>query len=267
MPIENYDVVWITGASSGIGEALALELAKKPVKLILSARREPELERVKNACLSNGEAEVRILPLDLSMPETLEEKTREAETMFGQVDVLINNGGISQRDMIVNTSLEVDRRLMEVNYFGSIALSKYLLPAMVERKSGHHVIITSAVGIISTPKRSAYSASKHALHGFYDALRAEHHEDGIKVTIVCPGYVNTNISYNALMGDGKQQNKLDNAQANGLTPEFTAKKIIAAIDKGKQEVYIGGFKEKLGIYMKRFFPYIYSIAVRKMAVT
>jgi len=129
------------------------------------------------------------------------------------------------------------------------------------------VVVTSAVGIISTPKRSAYSASKHALHGFYDALRAEHHDDDISVTIICPGYVHTNISYNALMGDGSKQDKLDNAQANGLSPVYTAKKIISSIEKGRQEVYIGGFKELLGIYMKRFFPYLYSIAVRKMSVT
>ncbi|MGB3465709.1 MAG: SDR family oxidoreductase [Cyclobacteriaceae bacterium] len=267
MSINENNVIWITGASSGIGEALALELSKKPVKLILSARRESELLRVRDSCLETGKAQIMVLPLDLADAESLPDKTKEAEYLFGKVDILINNGGISQRDMIINTSMEVDRKLMEVNYFGSIALSKYLLPKMVERKSGHHVIVTSAVGIISTPKRSAYSASKHALHGFYDALRAEHHLDNIKVTIVCPGYVKTNISYNALMGNGKRQNKLDNAQANGLTSEYTAKKIIAAINQEKQEVYIGGFKEKLGIYMKRFFPYIYSVAVRKMAVT
>lgn len=260
-------VIWITGASSGIGEALAYELAMHPVKLILSARRESELQRVKEACDQSTNKGIVVLPLDLEAADSLEEITRKAESFFGVVDILINNGGISQRDMIINTALEVDRRLMEVNYFGSIALSKYLLPGMITRNSGHHVVVTSAVGIISTPKRSAYAASKHALHGFYDALRAEHHNDNIKVTIICPGYVHTNISYNALLGDGVKQNKLDNAQANGLTPEFTARKIVKAIVTGKQEVYIGGFKEVLGIYVKRFFPYLYSVAVRKLKVT
>ncbi|MEL6556859.1 MAG: SDR family oxidoreductase [Bacteroidota bacterium] len=260
-------VIWITGASSGIGEALAYELAQKPVKLILSARRENELERVKAACDQTANGGIKVLPMDLEAAGTLEAVVKTAESLFGHVDILINNGGMSQRDMILNTSLDVDRRLMEVNYFGTIALSKFLLPGMVKRKTGHHVVVTSAVGIISTPKRSAYAAAKHALHGFYDALRAEHHNDLIKVTIVCPGYVHTNISYNALLGDGERQNKLDNAQANGLTPEYTAERIVKAIRKGKQEVYIGGFKEVLGIYLKRYFPYLYSIIVRKLKVT
>ena len=260
-------VIWLTGASSGIGESLAYELAKYPVKLILSARRETELQRVKEACDISAGAEIEILTLDLAAAETLEQKCEEATRIFGRVDVLINNGGISQRDMIINTDMAVSRRLMEVNYFGSVALSKYLLPQMAERKSGHHVIITSAVGIITTPKRSAYAASKHALHGFYDTLRAEHHDDQIKVTIILPGYVHTNISYNALMGDGTRQDKLDNAQAKGLSPEYTARKIVKAIERGKQEVYIGGFKEVFGIYLKRFFPYLFSIAVRKLSVT
>ena len=260
-------VIWITGASSGIGEYLAYELVKYPVKLILSARRESELQRVKDACDTSVGAEVAILPLDLAEADSLEGKCEEATKIYGRVDILINNGGISQRDMIINTDMSVSRRLMEVNYFGSVALSKFLLPQMVKRQTGHHVIITSAVGIITTPKRSAYAASKHALHGFYDTLRAEHHDDNIKVTIICPGYVHTNISYNALMGDGTRQDKLDNAQATGLSPEYTARKIVKSITAQKQEVYIGGFKEVFGIYLKRFFPYLFSIAVRKMSVT
>ena len=260
-------VIWLTGASSGIGESLAYELAKFPVKLIISARRETELQRVKEACDAIGSAQTAILTLDLAAADTLEQVCKKATDVFGRVDILINNGGISQRDKIINTDMAVSRRLMEVNYFGSIALSKYLLPEMLRRKSGHHVVISSAVGIITTPKRSAYAASKHALHGFYDTLRAEHHDDHIKVTMICPGYVHTNISYNALLGDGTKQNKLDNAQATGLSPEYTARKIVKAIEREKQEVYIGGFKEVFGIYLKRFFPYLFSIAVRKMSVT
>ena len=163
-------VVWLTGASSGIGEQLAYQLADKGAKLVLSARRKEELERVKNNCNSDT---IEILTLDLEDNFSLQQKFKEARTFFGDIDILINNGGISQRDTILNTSLEVDRKLMEVNYFGSITLSKMLLPKMVERKSGHHVIVTSTVGIINTPYRSGYGASKHALHGFYDALRAE----------------------------------------------------------------------------------------------
>ncbi len=257
-------VVWLTGASSGIGEQLAYQLAEKGAKLVLSARRMEELERVKAKCNSDH---VETLSLDLEDSFSLKQRSKEVGTIFGEVDILINNGGISQRDTILNTSLEVDRKLMEVNYFGSITLSKMLLPEMVNRKKGHHVIVTSTVGIINTPYRSGYGASKHALHGFYDALRAEHHEDNIKVTIVLPGYIKTNISYNALTGDGSQQNKMDPGQEHGMSPEKCAKLIIRAIESNKQEAYIGGMKEKMGIYLKRFWPTAAAKAIRKLRVT
>lgn len=258
--------IWLTGASSGIGEALAYELSKKDVKLILSARRIEELERVKANC--EGEAKnIAALTIDLEDNFSLVQKVKEAQTFFGTIDVLVNNAGISQRDLIVNTSLEVDRRLMEINYFGTITLSKRLLPEMIKNGGGHHVIITSAVGIINTPFRSAYGASKHALHGFYDVLRAEHHKDNIKVTLILPGYVKTNISFNALIGDGSKQNKMDNAQANGMSAEKCARLIVKSIERNKQEVYIGGLKEKFGIYLKRFWPKAAAIAIRKLSVT
>lgn len=257
--------IWVTGASSGIGEGLVRHLSRINCNLIISARRIEELERVKSE--NQNQATIEVLPLDLADGASLEGKAREAEKLFDGVDILINNGGISQRDKVINTSIEVQRQIMEVNYFGTIALSKYLLPGMVQRGFGHHVVVTSAVGIISTPLRSGYSASKHAIHGFYDALRAEHHDDGMKVTLILPGYVNTKISYNALMGDGSKQNTLDKAQAAGLTVDQLVKKMLRSIAAQKEESYIGGLKEVFGIYMKRFFPGIFSILVRKMAVT
>lgn len=256
-------VVWLTGASSGIGEQLAYRLSEKGAKLIISARRMEELERVKSQCKSE---DVAILPLDLEDGFSLKQKSKEAETIFGPIDILVNNGGISQRDKIINTSLEVDRKLMEINYFGSITLSKSLLPKMVERKKGHHVVVTSTVGIISTPYRSGYGASKHALHGFYDVLRAEHHEDNIKVTIVLPGYIKTDISLNALMGDGSQQEKMDKGQASGMSAEKCARLIVKSIENNKNEAYIGGMKEKAGIYLKRFWPKAAALAIRKLGV-
>lgn len=258
-------VVLITGASSGIGEALAYELSRKGAKLIVSSRRKKELELVRSNC--ENQEEIKILPLDLTDSFGIQQKSKEAESFYGHIDILINCGGVSQRDKVLNTKIDVDRQIMEVNYFGSIILTKALLPKMVERKSGHQVIITSATGIISTPFRSSYAASKHALHGFYDALRAEHYRDNVKVSIILPGYVKTNISYNALMGDGTRQNKMDNAQDNGLSPEECASKIIKAIEKDKEEVYIGRFREVAGIYIKRFFPGLFSRIVRKAAVT
>lgn len=260
-------VVWLTGASSGIGEALAYQLAEKGARLILSARRKEELERVKNACTPKAQEDIRILPLDLADHASLEQKITGALAFYGQVDVLINGGGISQRDRAINTSLEVDRQIMEVNYFGSIALSKGILKSQVKQRSGHHVVISSAVGIISSPLRSAYSASKHALHGFYDALRAEHHRDNIKVSVICPGYIRTNISKNALMGDGRSQGTMDDAQTNGISPEKCAAKIIKAIETNKEEVYIAGARELAGIYTKRFIPGLFSMMIRKVKVT
>ena len=258
-------VVWVTGASSGIGEALAYELSKEGAKLILSARRLSELERVQKQCAN--QENTKVLTLDLSEPFSLSQKALEAETFFGEIDILINSGGISQRDTALNTSLEVDRKIMEVNYFGSISLSKAVLPGMVKRKKGHHVVISSATGIVSSPLRSGYAASKHALHGFYDALRAEHYTDNIQVSIICPGYIKTNISLNALMGDGSNQNKMDDAQANGISAEECARQTIRAIKKDREEVYIAGLRETLGIYIKRFFPSLFSRIIRKAKVT
>lgn len=257
-------VVWLTGASSGIGEQLAYQLSEKGAKLIISARRKEQLDRVKNACKSD---QVKVLTLDLEDNFSLIQKAKEAETLFGPIDILINNGGISQRDKIINTSLDVDRKLMEINYFGSVTLSKLLLPSMVDRKRGHHVIVTSTVGIINTPFRSGYGASKHALHGFYDVLRAEHHDDNIKVTIVLPGFIKTEISYNALTGDGSKQDKMDNAQEKGMSAEKCARLIVKSIENNKNAAYIGGIKEKAGIYLKRFWPKAAAMVIRKLAVT
>lgn len=257
-------VIWLTGASSGIGEQMAYKLAEKGAKLIISARRKEELERVKKNCNSDT---VETLTIDLADSFSLEQRAKEAETLFGPIDILINNGGISQRDSILNTSLEVDRKLMEVNYFGAITLSKSLLPKMVERKKGHHVIVTSTVGIINTPLRSGYGASKHALHGFYDVLRAEHHDDNIKVSIILPGFIRTEISKNALTGDGTPQETMDKATGNGMSAERCAHLIVNAIEKNKNEVYIGGLKEKTGIYLKRFWPRAARKVIRKLSVT
>lgn len=259
-------VIWITGASSGIGEALANELAKKGARLILSARRKEELERVKGNCNAAVQPNIRILPLDLSQPSTLKLSTEAAVQLFGHVDILINNGGISQRSLAKETSLEVDRAIMEVDYFGTIALTKYLLPHFLKRKSGHYVVTSSVMGKIGTPYRSGYSAAKHALHGFFDSLRAEVWKDNIFVTLVCPGWIRTNITLNAMIGDGSKLNAMDKTTDKGLSPAQCAKKIIEAIQKKKEEVYIGGAKEIFGVYTKRFFPKLFSKIVRKVAV-
>jgi short-subunit dehydrogenase len=264
MPSLNNKVVWLTGASSGIGEALAYELAGKGAKLILSARRKEELERVKGNCPKESQPNIRVLPLDLSQPATLMLCTEAAVQVFGHIDILINNGGIRQRSLIKETNLEVDRKLMEINYFGTVALTRYLLPHFVNQKHGHYVVVSSLTGKFGTPYRSGYAASKHALHGFYDAVRAEHFNDGIKVTMICPGFIDTNVTHQPLIDD-RATHKMDEAQYKGKSPAWCASKIVSAIQKQKQEVYIRG-REVLAVYIKRFFPKIFSFVIRKAAV-
>lgn len=256
-------VIWITGASSGIGEALSYELSKRQAKLILSARREEELIRVKNKC--THPEDVFILPLDLSCKEQMTAKAETAFKAFKGLDILVNNGGISQRSLALETELEVDIKLIEVNLMGTIALTKAVYPYLLKNQESMVVVITSLVGKFGTPLRSAYSASKHGLHGFFDSLRAELAPEH-KVLIACPGFITTSISLNALTKDGKKQGAMDEAQAKGMSSHKFAAKLIEAMKANKEEVYIGG-KERLGVYLKRFFPGIFSKMIRKTKVT
>ena len=256
-------VVWITGASSGIGESLAYAFAKEGARLILSSRKITELERVKKQCPDG--TDVAILTLDVSDFEQVKVVAKKAIDAFGTIDVLINNAGISQRAFVKDTMLEVDQKIMNVNYMGTVAVTKAVLPQMIKQQSGKIVAISSVTGKIGTPKRSAYAASKHALHGFFDCLRAEVHNDNIQVTLICPGYVHTNVSVNALTGDGSKNNKMSQDSKSGLKPDEFAKKALSVIHKGKEEVYIGG-KEIMAIYLKRFVPRVLSRIVRKIDV-
>ena len=258
-------VIWLTGASSGIGEALAYELVNKGAKLILSARRKDELDRVKGKCNEAVRKDIQILPLDLSHAQSLEGATQAAIQFFGHVDILINNGGISQRSLVQESTMDVYRRLMEVNFFGAVALTKYILPHFVSRKQGHIATLSSVAGKYGTPYRSGYAASKHALHGFFDAVRAEHFKDNVTVTLLCPGVINTPITMSALTGDGTPMNKMDEWQAKGKPVEWCAKKIVSAIESKKEEAYIGG-KEVLLIYIKRFIPFLFYRIIRNVKV-
>ena len=256
-------VVWITGASSGIGEGIVKNLASQNVKLILSSRRAEVLEKVKAACPNPDN--IRILTIDLAQSDTLEAKTKEALSFFGRVDIVIHSGGISQRAFAMDTDIEVHRRLMEVNYFSTIIITKALLPSMIENGFGHIVAISSLVGKFGSPYRSGYSASKHALHGYYDSLRAEIWKQGIHVTIATPGFIKTNVSVNALTEHGEKLNSMDQGQENGMSAEECGRQIIRAIVKEKEEVRIGG-KETFGILIKRFLPGVFSRMIRKMNV-
>lgn len=257
-------VVWITGASSGIGEALAYEVAQRGARLVLSARRAERLEEVRAACAS-PEAHF-VAPLDLEDHATLEEAARQVLDRAGHVDVLVNNGGISQRSLVKDTQVEVVRRLMEVNFLGTVALTKAVLPSMLARRSGHIVVVSSLVGKFSTPYRSAYAASKHALHAYFDALRTEVENDGIGVTIVCPGFVRTNVSMNALSGDGTPRNTMDETIANGMPADECARRIVRAVEKEKEEAYIADWR-KVGVYAKRYWPWLFNRLIGKVPVT
>jgi len=258
-------VIWITGASSGIGEAIAIKLSELNTRLILSSNQEEELVRVKSILKLKPE-DVYILPLDLNDPASLEEKAREAQNIFGRIDILINNGGVSQRSLVLETSLETDRKIMEINYFSGVILSKCVMPSMLTRGFGHIVAVSSITGKFGFPLRSAYSASKHAIYGFYESLGAEYYDQGIRSTIICPGRVRTNISLGALGPDGKPHEIMDPGQQNGISAESCAMDIINGIRKNKRDVYTGG-RELMMVYIKRFLPWLVYRQARKIKRT
>lgn len=257
-------VVWITGASSGIGEALVYKLNALGAKLIISSRNREALYQVKSKC-KQSPIDVHVLPLDLQEIDKLPEIAQTALRIFGRVDMIIHSGGLSQRSLAMETDLSVARKIMDINFWGTVALSQTVLPLMISKKSGHIVVISSLVGKFGTKGRSAYAASKHALHGYFDSLRNEL-DPKIKISLICPGYIKTNLSYNALLADGSRQNKMDDAQANGMAADVCAVEIIKAIKAGKEEAYIGG-KEKYAVLLKRYLPGIFSRMVRNTKVT
>lgn len=259
-----HKTVWITGASSGIGRALAIELSKQGANLILSARNNEKLIETRSLC--EDIKKVKILQLDLADYESLEDKTKEALSLFGGLDMLINNGGISQRGLAAETPLSVDKKILDINYLGTVALSKAVLPYFIVKKAGQIAVTSSVVGKFGSPVRTTYAASKHALHGFFDSLRAEVHEYNIGITIVCPGPINTSISENALTASGEKQGVKNEAIANGIAPEVLAKKYIKALRKNKREAWIGK-KEVFAIYVKRFFPGLFARIIRNVKVT
>ena len=231
--------------------------------LILSARREEDLLRVKKRCAHSSR--VMVLPLDLKDYKLMDSKVQAALDLAGTIDILVNNAGVSQRSLITETKIEVYKDLMEINYLGTIALTKALLPHFVSVKKGHFVTVTSLMGRFGSPFRSGYCAAKHALHGFFDVLRMEHQKDGVSVTMICPGFIQTRVAFNALTADGKPQGVNDQATAKGMPPEVFAKKMIRAIERKKYEACIGG-KEVAGIYLKRFFPRILHRVVMRSKV-
>ncbi len=258
-------VVWITGASSGIGEALVYEFVERGAKTIISSNDPAGLERVKKACDKNPEM-VICAPFDLSETSEIEKLVEQQINASGQIDYLINLGGISQRSKIIETPLWLDRKIFEVNYFGTIALTKAVLPYMINKKSGHVLATSSISGRFGFPLRSAYSASKQALHGFFETLFLENKANNIRSSVIIPGRVRTQISLHALDNEGKEYGKMDDGLAKGLSSEKAAKIIIRGIIKNKREILVGRSEMTL-LYIRRIFPWLFFRIADKVKST
>jgi len=253
-------LVWVTGASSGIGEALAREVAEKGARLILSSRRMEALEKLRLQL--PGADNHMVLPLDAGDPITLQAVLAANADQLSSVDVLFNNAGISQRALMWEASRDSERQIMETNFFGATAVAKAVIKGMLERNAGSIIVISSATGKFGFPLRSSYAASKHALHGYFESLRAELKDKGIHITMVCPGRIRTNISFHALAADGSAHNQLDPGQEEGIPADKCARIIMQAAERKKAEIYIG--KEQILIYLNRYFPALFRRMVQNI---
>ncbi|EAQ95852.1 SDR family oxidoreductase [Congregibacter litoralis] len=261
----NGKVVWITGASSGIGEALAERMAARGSHLVLSARNESELQRVATLCRNAGAGDVIVLPLDVSRYDTMEAAAQQVLAHFGKIDLLINNAGVSQRSLCVDTDFEVYRQMMDINVLGQIALTQAALPAMIARGEGHIAVTASVAGKVGAPLRTGYCAAKHAVMGFFDALRTEVASDGLQVTTITPGFIRTNVSKNALAGDGKPTGTTDDDIAGGMNVDDCADVIIDGFEKGEPEIAVGIGPEMGLLELKRDNPVAAFQALEQMA--
>ncbi len=252
----NGAVVWITGASSGIGEALALAFAKEGARLVLSARNQETLEAVKTKCdqLSGKPENSVVVLLDVTNSAQIDSALKDVMAHFGRVDLLINNAGISQRSRCLDTEMATYRTIFDVDVFGQIELTKAVLPVMLEQGQGHIAVTASVAGKIGAPFRTGYSAAKHAMMGFFDALRTEVHDQNIRVTTIVPGYIQTNISANAVVGDGSKFGQLDTDIRGGMSATECAEQILRGMRKGKLEIPVGKGMEMHALWLKRFFP-------------
>jgi len=259
----HHKVVWITGASSGIGEHLAYRIARDEPYLVISARRTEALEHV--AAQANlPEGHVLILPLDLSKPDTFEKATQTVLDRFGRIDFLVNNGGIGHKSSVLETSESVDRQIMEVNFFGNILLTKAVLPKMLEQGIGQITVISSMLSKFGAPDVATYAASKHALNGYYESLREELVGRGITIQIIAPGFINTDVTVKSLDGEGGTYGQNSPAQEKGMDPKKCAMQIKKVMIHRKPFAYIGGW-ELGSIPFKTLFPKLFFWTMRKLS--
>ena len=250
--------IWVTGASSGLGEALARYAADRGAHVVLSARSADKLAEVAKTLPPDTST---VLPFDLTAPDSFGAVVEEA----GPVDFLINNGGVSQRSLALATEAHVTRRVMETNFFGHVELTRQVVPGMLARGQGLVAVTSSVVGYFGTPWRSSYAASKHALHGYFESLRYELADTPVQVSIICPGFIHTDISVHAVTADGAQLGTMDEGQASGMSPEAFAEQAWRGLLRGKPELHIGG-QEISGIYLKRFAPRLFDWVIRRRSV-
>lgn len=257
-------IAWITGASSGIGEALVKAFVTAGASVIASSNDPSGLLRVKSQC---GRPElVRCVAFDLSDTDNIGELVTDTLKDDGKIDYLLNIGGISQRARIEDTPLWLDRKIFEINFFGTIAFTKAVLPYMIRQKSGHILATSSISGRFGFPLRSAYSASKQALHGFFETLYLENKSNNIKVSVIIPGRVRTSISVHALDGQGREHGKMDDGQAGGLSPEEAAVIIMKGIRKDKREILVGK-GEMMMLHVRRYMPWLFFRIADKIKST
>lgn len=257
-------VVWITGASSGIGEALAQVFANLGAKVVLSARRGEELERVRQQ-LNHPENHLCVA-FDVTQADQAQYAVEQVIEKFQRIDYLINNAGLSQRALIADTTIDTERRIMEIDYFAQISLTKSVLPYFEKQGSGHVIFISSVAGLLGTQYRASYSAAKGAIHMWANSLRAEYAEKGLNVSVVFPGFVKTNVSFNALNGAGQAQAHQDEAIENGLDADDFAQKVVKALLGNQEYIVVGGLKEKLGVAISRVSPKLMYKMIRKSKV-
>ena len=261
----NGKIAWITGASSGIGEALVYEFVKKGATVIISSNDLTGLERVKAAC-GDKSSMVRCVPFDLADTSGINEIVEQQINKSGQIDFVLNIGGISQRARIDETPLWLDRKVFEINYFGTIAFTKTILPYMIRQKSGHILATSSITGRFGFPLRSAYSASKQAIHGFFETLYLENKKFNVRSSVIIPGRVRTSISLHALDSEGKEHGKLDDGQAGGISSEKAAKIIIRGMVRNKREILVGK-NELLLLHIRRYLPWLFFRIADKIKST
>ncbi|MCL6417199.1 SDR family oxidoreductase [Aestuariirhabdus sp. Z084] len=263
----NNKMVWITGASSGIGEALSYQFAAQGAGLVLSARREAELERVKLECIDRGAdaSRVWVMPLDVAKVDTLPQIVEHVWSECGPVDLLINNAGISQRSLCKDTDIEVYRRLLDVDVLGQIALTRELLPYLLERGSGQLAVTSSVAGKVGVKYRTGYCAAKHAVLGFFDALRAEVSESGLSVSTIIPGFIKTDVARNALVGDGEACGETDADIEGGMNVTRCAKVIVKGLAARCPEIVVGEGKEMKILWLKRLWPsLVYKLVAQRV---